>query len=186
MQPMSHETEAKFKVDSFASLRRRLRSLQAEYLCTTIQDDSYYDTADRMLLGRDCGLRIRNIRCLRRGARPIDTRPLLTVKGPGNGSNVAKVRREVQVRLDDVEAIEDILKEFGLAHTVTVRKRRISYALGKCMVELDELPVIGRFVEIEAPNEDHVNRVRRMLKLDGEPITSHYVDMLTAARGGSS
>ena len=68
MPRMSHEIEAKFRVQRFGPIRRRLKEAGAEYLCTVRQSDTYYDTAERMLRGRDCGLRIRMFRCLRRGA----------------------------------------------------------------------------------------------------------------------
>lgn len=180
---MSHEIEAKFKVDSLGPVRRALRSVGAEYLHTMLQSDTYYDTSGRKLLSRDCGLRIRRVRCLRRGARMIDTRPLITAKGPAKFVRAVKVRRETELRLDDPDAVEGILREFGLRETLTIQKRRASYALGKCFVELDELPLIGCFVEIEVPEIEDIARVRDQLKLTGLEVADHYVNLMLAAAG---
>lgn len=183
---MAHEIEAKFRVADHQAVRRALRSAGAEYLATVDQMDTYYDTPEGMLLGRDVGLRIRATRCLRRGPKPVETRPLLTAKGPRIAGRSAKVRQEVQVHLDDAAAVEEILAAAGLKPQVVVEKRRASYRLGRCRVELDELPAVGCFVEIEAPSPKAIARTAESLGLRGEPITDHYVALLLkATRAGS-
>jgi len=181
MQVMAHEIEAKFKVASHDAVRRALRREGGEYLSTVVQTDRYFDTAGRMLLGRDCGLRIRSLRCLRRGAGAVDVRPLLTAKGPGPTSKAAKVRQEVQTRLDDEAAVVEVLVAMGLAATFTVQKRRASYRLDGCEIELDELPLIGCFVEIEAPRESVIATMADRLGIEGPAITDHYISMLISA-----
>jgi len=176
-----HEIEAKFKVAGHAAVRKALRREGAEYLATVLQTDRYFDTDERMLLGRDCGLRIRSLRCLRRGAEAVDARPMLTAKAPGPTTAKAKVRQEVQVRLDDEAAVVEVLGAMGLSPTFTVQKRRASYRLGGCLVELDELPLIGCFVEIEAPRENAIAAMCDRLGIDGPPITDHYINLLIAA-----
>jgi len=178
---MAHEIEAKFAVASHSAVRRALRREGAEYIATVLQTDRYFDTSDGMLLGRDCGLRIRHTRCLRRGAAPVDTRPLLTAKATARTSTRVKVRHEVQARLDDGPGVQAVLDAMGLAPTFTVQKRRASYRLDDGLVELDELPLLGCFVEIEAPREQAVAAMARRLGLDGPPITDHYVNLLIAA-----
>lgn len=182
---MAHEIEAKFKVASHAAVRRALRRERAEYVATVLQTDRYFDTPDGMLLGRHCGLRIRDTRCLRRGAAPVDSRPLLTAKADARTSALAKVRHEVQTRLDDAPGVLAVLEAMGLAPTFTVQKRRASYRLDDCLVELDELPLLGCFVEIEAPREGDIAAMARRLGLDGAPITDHYVNLLIAACGAA-
>jgi adenylate cyclase class IV len=56
-------------------------------------------------------------------------------------------------------------------------------------VVLDELPLIGSFVEIEGPDVASIEAVRRTLGLDAEPLlTDSYAAMLSAeiARRGLS
>jgi adenylate cyclase class 2 len=182
MPLVSYEIEVKFKVDDFAPVRRALRRAGAKYIATVIQTDSYYDTADRMLLGRDCGLRIRLFRPVRSAAGGIDTRPLLTAKGPRSG-RAAKFRREVQTRLEDPQAVVSILEAMGLKLTLSIQKRRATYTWNGCLVELDELPVIGKFIEVEAGSEKALDRICRRLGLQAERITEHYVNLLQAAGG---
>ena len=179
--PMPQEIEVKFKVEDFGRVRRALRKAGAKYLGTVLQTDTYFDTPGRMLLRGDRGLRIRKVRCLRRGSGAIDTRPQLTYKGAAHTSRVAKIRREIQTHFDDEEALIRVFGACGLEATATVRKRRASYRLGRCLVELDERPGLGRYVEIEGPDEKRIHAAARKLALEGEPITDHYVNMLARA-----
>jgi len=179
---MPHEIEAKFKVDDFRSVRSQLRKAGAVYLGTVMQTDSYYDTPDRSLMGADVAVRIRRTKRLRgpSGTAPkIDTRPLLTYKGPKGKHRRAKIRREVQSHVDSHQALGEVFAELGLAESVTVQKKRASYRLGNSTVELDELPVIGKFIEIEASSPRQVDAVRRKLGIDAEPCTDHYITLLT-------
>lgn len=178
---MSNEIEAKFKVADFAAVRRALRAAGAKFMGNVEQTDDYYDTPDKSLLARDCGLRIRSTRIRRKGEATIDTRPLLTYKGPGGNHKRMKIRREVQTHLDCPIAIAEVLGACGMELTMTIQKRRTSYKLGRCMVELDELPVIGRFVEIEAPGEKFIDAACRKLRISVEPITDHYITLLCKA-----
>jgi len=178
---MADEIEAKYKVDTFAAVRRALGRAGAAYLGTVLQTDLYYDTPRRDLLRGDRGLRIRLTRRLRSGrgaakGRP-DTRPLLTYKGPVRPCSRVKIRKEIQTRLDDDRALADILAALGVELTLKVQKRRARYRLGRCRVELDELPILGRFVEIEAAAPRGVASAARKLGLTGEPIRDHYVKL---------
>jgi len=175
---MPQEIEAKFKVDSLEPVRRALRKAGGEYLGTFLQTDYFFDTPDRALRGGDCGLRIRRTRYLRSAHVRKDTRPLLTYKGPrGSNSNV-KMRKEVQTHVDDGASAAEILRACGMDVVRTIQKRRASYRLGRCLVELDELPRIGCFVEIEAGGEELIEWARRKLHLKGDAITAPYIDLL--------
>jgi len=180
---MWEEVEVKYRVDDFAAVRKALRRQGGEYVSTVEQTDAYFDMPGGLLRRRDCGLRIRRTRRLRSAAGVrVDTRPLLTAKGPGRPSRRAKIRREVQTRLADPEPVLEILRAVGLGETVTVRKKRTTYRLGECLVELDELPDAGRFVEVEAPDEPTLHTACKSLGLTGEPITDHYVNLVLSAR----
>ncbi len=107
----------------------------------------------------------------------------MTYKGPRDIKARVKSRLEIQTHVADAKAMRSLLQAVGLAPTITVRKRRTSYRLGRCMVELDELPKIGCFVEIEAPSAAAVERMRKKLDLPGPAITDSYAHML-AEQGG--
>lgn len=175
---MPAEMEMKFAVANHQAVRRALRSGGAQYLQTALLRDTYYDRPDGSLSKSDVGLRLREIRRLRSGSGGRDTRPELTFKGPRRRSSRAKVRREVQTRLDDPAAIAEILQHLGVRPTMIVEKRRASYRMGRCLVELDELPLIGCFVEVEGPSVRQITRICQKLKLPGQPIGETYVELL--------
>jgi len=77
--------------------------------------------------------------------------------------------------------MDEVLTALGLTPTLTIQKKRASYRLGSCLVELDELPLIGRFVEIEAPSPEKIESIRAQLAIPSEPCTSHYIKLLTDA-----
>ena len=175
---MAEETELKFKVKSFVAVRRALRAAGAKHIVSVLQSDCYFDTPGGELCRKDCGLRIRTVRTLKAGAGKHDPRPLLTFKGPRKKTSRAKIRREIQTRIDDAAAASEILTACGMTPTMRLQKRRSSYRLGRCRVELDELPVLGRFVEIEGPGVRAIDAVRRKLAIEGEPITAPYTHLL--------
>ncbi len=177
---MANEIEAKFRVATFAAVRRALKARGARYISTIVQTDNFFDTTDAALLAKGCGLRVRATRVLRSADGQVDTRPLVTFKGPVKPGSRAKIRQEMQTRCDEPGVMEHILRAIGLQDAITVTKRRTSYRLGRCDVELDEVDNLGRFVEIEGPSEAAVLAVGRKLGLTGEPITLGYAEMLAA------
>ena len=180
---MAREVEAKYRVEDFRPVRRALRAAGAEYQAAVLQTDTYLDAPDRRLLGADSGLRLRQRRYIRHVAGKRDDRPELTFKGPARAAGRVKSRLEVQTRLDCADAILAILRGCGFEPMLVVQKRRATYRLGRCLIELDELPMLGRFVEIECPGERAVGRLAARLKLHGEPIVDHYVNLLRGRCG---
>ena len=62
---------------------------------------------------------------------------------------------------------------------LSFEKRRESWKLDGCSVELDEVPYLGVYVEIEGPSEADVLRVREKIKLAEVPIIrTSYIAML--------
>ena len=181
---MPSEKEAKFKVRSHAAVRRALKAAGAAYLGTVLQTDRYFDLPDASLRRGDRGLRIRTVRRLRPTAgRRVgteggeDPRPLVTLKGPRRPGKI-KIRTEVQTHVDNPGALVEAFRACGLAVSMTIQKRRASYLLegrfGRCRVELDELPLLGSFVEVEGGGEKAIRDACRRLGLAGESITVPY------------
>ena len=72
-----------------------------------------------------------------------------------------------------------LLERLGYLTMIQFEKRRESYHLDDCRVELDEMPHLGTFVEIEGPSESSVIKVRGRLQLSDRPMQkSSYVSML--------
>ncbi len=177
---MAHEREIKFRVANFASVRRKLRASGAEYLGTFIQTDSFYDTAGRQLRQAGRGFRLRRVRLLKGAGGKIDPRPLLTYKGPRKpNTNGLKIRQEIQMHLDDAEAAVQMIRALGMKEHMTIQKQRASYRLGRCLVELDKLPLIGCSVEIEGPTEKSILAAAEKLALQTEPVKRGYSNLLS-------
>jgi predicted adenylyl cyclase CyaB len=177
---MPHEIEMKFRVPHLPAVARRLRELRASRLDAVLQDDQYFDTPGRRLLRRGCGLRLRTQRPLRAGRTAHERPAELTYKGPALRGRRAKVRPEHQTRVDDASAVAVVLSACGLRPMLRLQKRRATYRLGRCTVALDELPILGCFVEIEGPGESAIESVRRRLGLTGRAIRLHYITLLQA------
>jgi len=176
---MAHEIEAKFPVNELARVRRRLRGSGAVFLGTYVQTDRFYDLPDRTYHKNGCGLRLRCLKILRSGAKKLDARPEITFKGPIQSNARVKIRREIQTRLDCGQTAHQLLLACGLEQVMCYQKRRGSYRLGGCRVELDQLPLLGSFVEIEGPNEKAVVAVRKTLHIEADHIPSSYLHLLT-------
>ncbi len=178
---MSNEVEAKLPVDSFDPLRDALKSAEAAFLGRVLQTDTYYDTPENEMAGSDRGLRIRRLELLEPGRDDWDLRPQLTYKGPRDTKAEFKTRREVETHFEDASVLDEVLGVCGMRASMVIQKRRSSYRMNDCKIELDELPFIGRFVEIEGPDEKSIQSVLDALGLEGQPIHDSYLLMADAA-----
>jgi len=181
---MAREVEAKFSVADFRAVRRALRAAGARYLGTVVELDRFFDLPDRRLYQSGCGLRLRHVRVVRHVDGGRGGGWLLTAKGPKRKKSRLKIRREVQTSVADGQAMVNILKAAGLEPVVAFQKRRTSYRVDQCAVELDEVSGLGRFVEIEGPGARAIEAVRKKLPLPDEPISASYLEMLAERKAG--
>jgi adenylate cyclase class 2 len=171
---MSYELEAKVKVNSHEPLRVTLASIGARRFGKVLESNHIYDDEERTLLAAGRGVRIRT-----HDAANGDHKPsTLTYKGklrPGP----KKHRREIQVELDDGMAGRAILDRLGYVEVMCFEKRRETWEIGDCLVELDEVPYLGYFIEVEGPNHERIDQVLAQLGLGDEPmINNSYVRLL--------
>lgn len=172
---MATEIEAKMKVEEFDTVRQRLVERGAERIGAVIETNTFFDTPDRLLLSADKGLRLRRAHDLASGREHF----VLTVKGPQQQSQL-KNREEAEVGVESGDDATRFLAALGFTPTLSFEKKRESWKLGGCKVELDEVPLLGRFIEIEGPDEGIVMRVREQLGLsDRPPIKTGYIAMLS-------
>lgn len=173
---MSMEIEAKMAVENLAATRAKLQDLGAQRIGSFAETNTFFDTEDRSLLTADKGLRLR----LNRNTETGHEDHIITYKGPRQPGPL-KTREEVELTVDGATEATRLFERLGFARTLSFEKRRESWHLDKCKVELDELPYLGTFVEIEGPDEASVLRVRQRLNLaDCALIKTGYVGMLTA------
>lgn len=150
----THETEAKYRCDDPATLRRRLAELAARPISWVAERNEMYDTPDARLRAAGCGLRLRV-------ATPLDSvgeaKVTLTFKGPRQAvfaAQAVKRREEIELTVSSADAARGILANLGFAPRLLYEKRRESWSLRGCTVTLDELPRCGWFVEIEVEADE--------------------------------
>lgn len=171
---MPLELELKVKVQDFDAVRKALAASGAKHVGAVLETNSFFDTPDKSLLAQDKGLRLRRTRDQRTGEEHF----VITVKGPAQ-LGPFKSREEAETDVDDGARAASVLQALGFLPELSFEKRRESWTLDGCKIELDELPILGRFVEVEGPDEPTVQRVRERLGLSNLPsIKTGYISML--------
>ncbi len=169
---MNTEIETKVKVDSLEATAARLEGLGAVFVCDLSQADAYFDDADRTLIKSDRGLRLRNETAA--GSK----KTILTYKGPRQATEL-KARREIEVSIDDETAMTQLLEAVGYEKIMAFEKKRGLWRMDDCEICLDELPLLGTFVEIEGPDQTAIADVTGKLGLDQLPhIDESYAVMM--------
>lgn len=169
---MCTEIEAKLKVDSLQEITDTLTALGAEFLQEQTQTDYYFDDGSATLTNTDRCLR------LRRQLTGRDERTFLTYKGAKEKDELKK-RREIEFEVTDADSAEKLLLEIGYERALVVEKNRRLWRLHQCSVALDELPLLGNFVEIEGPDNQTITDVQRELGLTDLPhIPRSYASLI--------
>jgi adenylate cyclase class 2 len=173
---MAVEIEAKMKVPDHHALRCKLAELGATPRGRFLEVNTFFDTEDRALLAGDKGLRLRQNRDIDSQAEQF----VITFKGPRLNGKV-KSREELEVVVGNGDDAVELLEKLGFHRMLSFQKRRDSFRLDDCSVELDELPHLGCYVEIEGPDEAAVLRVREKLGLAGvHLVRASYIALLMA------
>jgi adenylate cyclase class 2 len=171
---MPVEIEAKMKVADHAAIRQRLRDSGAKHESTVLETNIFFDTPDRSLMSSDKGLRLRHTQ----DASTHEEKSKFTFKGPRLRGQL-KSRPEFEMDVSDPRDAQAFLEALGFAKMASFQKRRESWLLENCRVELDEVPHLGMFVEIEGPSEEAVLSVREKLHLRDQPVIhTSYISLL--------
>jgi len=159
---MAIEIEAKLKVGSHKQVIDRLHKLGAEFVSEQIQKDFYFDDQSETLTKTDKCLR------LRRQRTGKSEKIFLTYKGAREKAKY-KRREEINVEVNDADAVEKLLSGIGFNKALAVEKKRSVWRLGGCEVGLDSVALLGDFVEIEGPSEEKIADVQKKLGLSDLP-----------------
>ena len=171
---MPVETEAKMVVEDLEAVRARLGEAGATLLGRFHEINTFFDTEDRALLAGDEGLRLR----INRDRETGRAENIVTFKGPLQ-VGALKTREEIEVTVGEPDQMAALFERLGYVRMMSFEKRRDSWKMADCKVELDELPHLGSFVEVEGPGERAVLKVRERLGLSDRPIVkTSYVAML--------
>ena len=161
---MATEIEAKLKIDTFAEVTKKLKKLGAAFLREIVQRDSYLDDAKAGLTSTDRCLR------LREEFTGKDKKAVLAYKGAREKGKFKK-RLEVQTEISDAQSVRKMLAAIGYAEVLVYEKKRQLWVYGGCEICLDELPFLGKFVEIEGNSEKRIAGVQKELGLSDLPHT---------------
>ncbi len=171
---MPVETEIKLRFDDFDALRRALTEARATCSGCVIETSWFFDRPDGSLRAADKGLRIRAAEADDGSERPS----ILTYKGPSDPGPI-RCRPEIELAVSDPAVARDVLLATGFVEVLVYQKRRETWRLASCHVELDDVPELGRFVEIEGPDRQAVANVQQQLALDAAPaVTPTYAAMM--------
>lgn len=171
---MPVEIEAKIKVDDLGPVRARLEQVGGKYVGDFFEVNAIFDTEDRSLLAEDKGLRVRSAKDVKTGAEACT----VTYKGPRRHSAM-KSREETEMTVESFGPAVRLLEQLRFTQILSFEKRRQSWELGGCKVELDELPHLGCFVEIEGASERAIQKVQESLGLGQRPIVkTAYVGLM--------
>jgi len=171
---MPIEIEAKLKVDSLTPIRARLQEQGAELSGEYLETNIFFDTEDRSLLAADKGLRLRRAHEIHSNKDEF----ILTYKGPRQHGQL-KTRDERELTVGNAGDALALLQSLGYVVILAFEKRRQTWKLQDCKVELDELPHLGFFVEIEGPSEPQVLNLRKSLGLsDRSIVKASYTALL--------
>ncbi len=143
---MRYEVEQKFPIGGFDAIRLRLEALGAQFAPEHEETDVYFNHPSRDFRETDEALRIR-----RRG--PWNG---VTYKGPKVDATT-KTRRELELALPEGEETvvrwTELLETLGFRQVGRVEKRRQRFQVAwkgwDVEGTLDEIDVLGKFVELE-------------------------------------
>ena len=155
---MCMEIEAKLKVESHEEIVKKLAELGAEFVQEQLQTDYYLDDANMTLTKTDRCLR------LRRWLTDQKEKFFLTYKGAKEEHRLKK-RQEIELAIENADSAQKLFAELGYKQVLVIEKKRSIWRLGRCEIALDELPLLGSFVEIEGPEEDKIAEVQKNLGL---------------------
>ncbi len=172
---MHVEIEAKVRVGEHQPVRERLQVLGARFVSRVLECNQLLDRPDRQLRAAGCGLRLRTVKTLDGPVQP----PTITFKG-AKEPGLYKRRRELEVEVSDAQDMIQILAALDYHEVLIYEKLRESWQLGDCRVELDELPYLGRFVEVEGPGEEAIATVLSELDLAAAPLVPESYVALAA------
>ena len=171
---MGVEIEAKMRAADLSAVRDRLKAAGAMRVGLVTETNRFFEASDRRLAAEDQGLRLRTNTNAETGA----AEHVVTFKGPRQPGPF-KTREELEFTVGDAAACAAVLARLGYPHQLMFEKRRESWSLDGCKVELDELPHLGTFVEVEGRDEAAVQAVRQKIGLADEPsLQEGYASMV--------
>jgi len=169
---MCTEIETKLKVDSHEDIEATLKKLGAKFTEVQFHRDDYFDDARGSFAAGDKCIR------LRRQKTDHNQKTFLTYKGPKEKHQVKK-RREIELELSNAENAHQIFIALGYKLVLTIEKKRTLWQFNHCDIALDDLPLLGKYLEIEGPDAKTISDVKKSLNLSHLPhINESYACLI--------
>lgn len=143
------EYELKFKINNKKNILSKLKKLDAVDLGRQKEIDIYLGIGNK-------GVRLRK----------LGKSGLATYKYLVESKTNAKVRKEIQTQVSDIDNLIEILKILGFCEKKRKEKIRHTFRLGNALILVDLLPFMGYFVEIEATSGAALKKAAQKLGFD--------------------
>ena len=165
------EVEVKILEVNVPETIKKIVALGAEKVYEGPVDAVYFDFPNNILQNERKLLRLRKLR----------DKAELTFKDK-KGKDKAKIADEEEVSVSDFETMRKMFKGMGLKEFRSYTKHRVSYKLNNIHFELDTIPEIPTFLEIEATSVEKVYEfVEKLgfkkedaLPWSGKDVKKHY------------
>lgn len=180
---MADEIEVKFKLADeieVVSLLHRVRKAGGKLKKVAQEINEFFDTKNKSLDRKGEVLRLRS--SLLDSPSSEDTfEYMVTHKGRAKKTGPYKIRPETEYVVAHPDSQRKVFKNLGYSSCLLFEKIRKSYVVDNCTVEIDQLPKLGYFCEIEGPSKSCVEKVRVKLGYaDVKTITTGYGGLLMA------
>ena len=169
------ETEAKIRVTSFSTLKRRISAGGGRLLSgRALETNTLFDDATGSLRAAGKSFRVRR----------YGKAGLVTLKGAPRVVSGLKSRVEVETGVESPEVLERILVMLGFRPLFRYQKFREVWSFRRAVICFDDTP-LGKFLEIEG-TEAVIHRVAKSLGLSSDAFlaTSYPALWLEAGRTG--
>jgi adenylate cyclase, class 2 len=165
------EKELKILDVDVGDLTKMLEKLGAKKDFVGDVTGEYYDWPDRRLEKEDITWRLRP-----------STPAVLTIKKRIDRHKALKICEEENIPVLDAEALRRVLKLAGMQCIMTIIKHRISYTLRNAHCEIDTVPGVPAYLEVEAETRTDLEECLALLGFsidDGvnwstQKVIAHY------------
>jgi len=147
------EIEVKILEINKKEVIKKLQKLGAKKVFEGEIEGIVYDTKDNRLHRNKIVLRLRK----EGNEYVLATKQRLKMKSK------AKIREEIELRFDNFENMQIILKQLGFLPKYFNKKHRITFVLGKVRFDIDSYKKIPTFLEIEAHSEKEIEKAVKLL-----------------------
>lgn len=159
------ELELKAVVDNLGARRERLENAGAILEYEGMLLDRRYDLESADLLSRDEVLRVRSY------VRSGSVKSYLDWKGPTEIRDVYKTREEISTRVEDADALREVLARLGFVVTMAIDREIAQYKVHGATVRFETYPRMDVLVEVEG-DPDAIEKAIEALGMPRGQFTS--------------